>query len=186
MMDKDFLKALDTIKDGGVILYPTETIWGIGCDATNGEAVRRIFEIKRRADGKAMISLVDSVEMLEKWVENVPDVARELIAESKGPVSIIFDRPNGIAEELKADDGSAAFRICNLKFAASLARELGRPLVSTSANVSGQTTACSFNEISSEIKDSVDYIVKFGRDIQGCSPSSIVKITDDGTVVKLR
>lgn len=183
---EDFNTTLETLRNGGVILYPTETIWGIGCDATNEEAVQRIFAIKRRADGKAMISLVDSLESLEKWVSVIPKAARELIAKADGPVSIIYDHPRGIADSLKAEDGSAAFRITSCPFAADLAKELGSPLVSTSANISGHLSPKAFADIEPEIREAVDYIAFTGREVKGAQASSVFKISDDGTTVKLR
>lgn len=184
--ERDIERALKTLRNGGIILYPTETIWGIGCDATLPDAVKRIFSIKRRADGKAMISLVDSLEMLEKWVTTVPDAARRAIDTAKGPLSIIFDHPIGIADELRAEDGSAAFRITTLPLAAHIVRELGHPLVSTSANISGAPSAMTFIDIDQEIKESVDYILEHGQDRTGATPSSVLKITDKGEVTRLR
>lgn len=183
---EDIEKALTALKNGGVILYPTETVWGLGCDATDAAAVKRIFEIKKRSDSKAMISLVDSLDSLYRWVETIPAEAVRAIEESDSPVSIIYDSPKGIAEELKAEDGSAAFRITTLPFTAELVRELGHPLVSSSANISGSPTPLSFTDIESGIKNAVDYITEYGRDRKGGTPSSVLKITNDGKTIKLR
>ena len=186
MQNKDIEKALETLRRGGIILYPTDTIWGIGCDATNSDAVKRIYRLKQRADGKAMISLVDSIDMLGKWVENVPLAARDAIACSPEPVSVIFDRPRGIARELRAEDGSAAFRVVALPFIAELIHQLDRPLVSTSANVSGQPSAPTFPDISREILDGVDYVMEYGRLRSDGASSRILKISDNGDIITIR
>jgi len=173
-------KALEVLNKGGVILYPTDTIWGIGCDATNEEAVKRIFSIKHRDDAKAMLMLVGSDGQLQQYVENVPDVAWELIDSAVNPITIIYDHPRGIAKNLLAEDGSAGFRITKEAFSRTLCQHLRRPLVSTSANVSGQTSPKSFADIPQEIIDAVDYVVKCRRDEINSSPSNIIKLSDNG------
>ena len=156
------------MRAGGVILYPTDTIWGIGCDATNEEAVKKVFEIKRRADSKSMISLVDSADRLARYVRNVPDVS-------------------GLAPSMIAEDGSAAFRVTGEEFSHELCYRFQKPIVSTSANISGEPTAKTFAEISDEIKDAVDYVVRYNqRCKEKHEPSKIVKIGIDGQVKIIR
>ena len=140
---------------GGVIAYPTETVWGIGCDATCSEAVRRVFAIKRRAEAKALITLVADVAMLERWVDDIPDVGYELIEAAVEPLTVVYDHPRGLAPELLADDGSAGVRIVPLP----LFRRWRKPLVSTSANISGEPAPASLADISAEILDAVDAVV---------------------------
>lgn len=191
-MDRDEIKAdiaaaTQCMRSGGVILYPTDTVWGIGCDATDSAAVRKLFEIKRRAEAKAMISLVGSVAMLERFVDDIPDVALELVELADNPVTVVYDHPRGIAPELLASDGSAGFRVTTDAFSSRLCMSLRHPVVSTSANVSGQPTPRFFNEIDQQIIDSVDYVVGFRRD--DTTPrrsSSVIKIGSDCTIKILR
>lgn len=185
-MEEDLKRAVETLKEGGIILYPTDTIWGLGCDATDDRAVKRLFDIKRRPDAKAMISLVSSLEMLKEYVGIVPEEAKEEIAAAQRPVTVIYDHPRLISSLLVANDGSAAFRIPRLEFARELCGRLGHPVVSTSANISGQKAPAVFDEILSEIKDKADYICEFGRKAVPSSPSRIVKITDCGVTTVIR
>lgn len=185
----DLSRALEVVRAGGVILYPTDTVWGIGCDATDPKAVSRVFAIKRRDDAKALISLVADEAMLGRWVENVPDAAWQLIdaAESDTPMTIVYDAPRGLAPNLLADDGSAALRITHESFSRRLCSMLRHPLVSTSANVSGEPTPATFAEIPQEILDAVDYVVEFGRDETAPRrSSSVVKVSDSGVIKILR
>ena len=184
---KDIEKAVEILNAGGIILYPTDTIWGLGCDATNENAVKRIFELKRRPQAKAMISLVDSEESLIQWLEYVPEAAlREIRNKKCRPLTVIYDKPKGIATPLKADDGSAAFRITNHYYSNALCAGLGRPIVSTSANYAGDPSPASFNGIDDNIKKEVDYICKCERESASGSPSRIVKINDEGNVKVIR
>ena len=179
--------CIDVMKKGGIILYPTDTVWGIGCDATNSEAVKKIYELKRRVDTKAMIVLADSAAMLERHVEDVPDVAWELIEAAVKPLTIVFDRGIGLAPELLGPDGSIGVRITHEAFSAALCRRLRRPVVSTSANISGMKAARFFSEISDEIKQGVDYIADYRRDdCNGSKPSSVIKLSNSGIVQILR
>ena len=183
-------KALETLRNGGIILYPTDTIWGIGCDATNSDAVRRIFKLKQRADAKSMLMLVGSDGQLQRYVENVPDIAWDLIDVAVHPMTIIYDHPRGVAPELLAEDGSAGFRITSESFSRSLCQRLGRPIVSTSANISGRPAPKGFHNITPEIIDGVDYVVEYGRGITGdnatSKPSNIIKVTDSAVVTVIR
>ena len=149
-------------RNGGIILYPTDTVWGIGCDAANVDAVEKIYRLKERSDSKAMLCLVDSEGMLQRSVRTVPDAAWQLIEAAVNPLTIIYDHPIGIAENLKADDGSLGIRITSEPFSSALCRRLRGPIVSTSANVSGKKTPRQFADIEPEIIDGVDYAVRFG------------------------
>ncbi len=185
---EDIRQAVDVLKRGGIILYPTDTVWGIGCDATNGAAVRRVFEIKRRADSKALITLVASVDALSRTVDNVPEVALELIDVAVDPVSIVYDHGVGVAPELLAPDGSLAVRVTKEPFSSRLCRSLRRPLVSTSANISGQPAPAVFSEITQEVISAVDYVCLSRRNEKRGSarPSMVIKISDNGVFKILR
>lgn len=175
------------MKRGGVILYPTDTVWGLGCDSGRSEAVRRIFEIKRRAEAKAMISLVGSVAQLERFTDGLPDVALELIDQAVKPLTLVVDHPRMLAPELLADDGSAGFRITRELYSSELCRRLRRPVVSTSANISGEPSARFFSEIKRELIEAVDYVAEYRRDDrEPHQPSSVIKISDDSTFKILR
>lgn len=179
--------AVAVMRRGGIILYPTDTVWGLGCDATDSEAVKKIFALKKRSDAKAMIVLVDSEAMLERWVDGIPEVAYELIEAAVRPTTIVFDGARGLAPELLSSDGSIAVRITHEPFSAALGRALGHPLVSTSANISGSPTPRFFDEISGEVKDGVDYIPAYRRnDRKPAQPSSIIKLTASGVVSIIR
>ena len=189
-MQQEFLidieRAVEALKEGKIILYPTDTIWGLGCDATNEGAVERLFELKARPSSKAMLSLVDSLETLNKWVKKVPDKAVEMMATIDEPLTIIYDSPQGIAPALKAEDGSAAFRIPKNEFTQEVCRRLGRPLVSTSPNISGGKSPACFAEIDPAIIGKADYVCKSHRYARCASPSRILKITDSGALTAIR
>ncbi len=182
----DLREAVEVLKKGGIILYPTDTIWGIGCDASNSEAVKRIFALKERADAKAMLSLVGSEGQLQRTVNDIPEVAWELIDAAVKPLTIIYDHPVGLAPELLAPDGSAGIRITSEPFSRALCEHLRRPVVSTSANKSGQPSPASFSDISPEIIDGVDYVVRFKRDQKGGTASNIIKLGEAGRVKVIR
>lgn len=182
----DLREAVEVLKKGGIILYPTDTIWGIGCDASNSEAVKRIFALKERADAKAMLSLVGSEGQLQRTVNDIPEVAWELIDAAVKPLTIIYDHPVGLAPELLAPDGSAGIRITSEPFSRALCERLRRPVISTSANKSGQPSPASFSDISPEIIDGVDYVVRFKRDRKGGSASNIIKLGEAGRVKVIR
>lgn len=182
-------RAADVMKRGGVVVYPTDTVWGIGCDATNDEAVRRVYEIKRRADHKAMIVLVGSPAEVERYTDGVPDIAFELMEAAEGarPVTIIYDKARMLAPSLLGPDGSVGIRVTGEEFSRELCRAMRRPIVSTSANISGEPTAALFKEISQEILDAADYVVECRRDeTERRRPSSVIKLTNDGVVSILR
>ena len=174
-------KAVEVMRQGGVILYPTDTVWGIGCDATNPEAVKRVYEIKRRDDSKALICLVDSDARLSRYVRNVADVTWDMIEMAEKPLTIIFDQAVGLAPNLLAEDGSVGMRITKEEFSKELCFRFQKPIVSTSANISGEPTAQTFEEISDDIKNAVDYVVKYNRQCkEKHKPSSIIKIDASG------
>lgn len=186
--DEDDLKeAVRVMKDGGIILYPTDTVWGIGCDARNEEAVRKIYDLKKRADSKSMLVLVGSEGMLQRTVKDVPEIAWQLIDVAVNPMTIIYDHPVGVAENLKAEDGSLGIRITGERFSRTLCDRMRGPIVSTSANVSGKPTPMTFAEISSEIKNGVDYVCRFRqKEKAGARPSNIIKITRENIVKVIR
>ncbi len=187
MLQDEIKKAVEVLRKGGVILYPTDTVWGIGCDATNAEAVKRVYEIKRRVDSKAMICLVDSEARLCRYVRNVADVTWSMIELSTKPLTIIYDNATGLAENLLAEDGSVGIRVTREEFSKELCYRFQKPIVSTSANISGEPTAQKFDDIDEEIKNAVDYVVRYN---QRCKekhlPSSIVKIKENGEFVIIR
>ena len=180
-MQEDLKKAVECLKKGGIILYPTDTIWGIGCDATNSDAIKKIFEIKKRSDSKSMLVLVNNEAALERLVDEIPEVNWELLETAVNPITIIYDDAHGVAPELLADDGSLGIRITKESFSNELCRRLGKPLVSTSANISGEKSPGVFSEISDEIKKNVDYIVNFRqKDTVNKTPSNIIKLGKGG------
>lgn len=186
-VDDDIKLACEAMKKGGVILYPTDTVWGIGCDATCSDAVRRVFEIKRRADNKAMIVMLGNINDLERYVDDVPDVAYDLIEMSITPLTIVYDKGRYLASELLGEDGSVGIRITSEDFSKRLCLAYRRPIVSTSANVSGEPTAMTFADIKQDIKSQVDYIVKTRQeDVELHAPSSVIKLSSDGQVKIIR
>ena len=187
-MQEDLKEALAILKKGGVILYPTDTIWGIGCDATNEAAVRRIYEIKRRSDSKALITLTDDPGLIERLAD-MPRVAYDVI-EACGedqPMTIIYEGGRNLAPNLLAEDGSVGIRVTHEAFSAELCRRFHRPIVSTSANISGEPSPQNFAEVSDEIKQQVDYVVKYRQgDKSKKKPSKIIKLSRGGEVKIIR
>ena len=180
-------KAVEVMRKGGVILYPTDTVWGIGCDATNPDAVKRVYEIKRRVDSKAMLVLVDSDVKVDFYVREVPPVAWDLIELSTKPLTIIYDGARNLASNLVGDDGSVGIRVTREEFSKQLCSRFRKAIVSTSANVSGQPTPRCFAEISDEIKQAVDYVVGVRQDEPaGAAPSSIIRLGAHGEVKVIR
>lgn len=183
----DIKNAVECLKKGGVILYPTDTVWGIGCDATNEEAVRRIYQIKKREDSKSMLCLVDKADRIQRYFRQVPDVAWDMIDCATTPLTVILDGANGVAPSLIAEDGSLGVRVTQEEFSKQICYRLQRPLVSTSANISGEPTTGLFRDIPQEIIDQVDYVVSFRRgEGKKAKPSSIVKLSLDGQVTIIR
>jgi L-threonylcarbamoyladenylate synthase len=179
--DKDIAEAVRVMRAGGVILYPTDTVWGIGCDATNVEAVAKVYAIKKRAESKAMICLVDSDNRIQRYVRNIPEVAWDVMTMSEKPTTVILDGADGLAENLIAEDGSIAVRITQEPFSKALCYRMQKPIVSTSANISGQPAAQNYCDISEEIREAVDYICTSRRqEHQPHKPSSIIRIRQSG------
>lgn len=175
------------MKQGGVILYPTDSVWGIGCDATNAEAVAKVYKIKKRDDSKALICLVDSDARLQRYVRNVPNVAWDILDIATKPTTIILDGAINLAPNLIAEDGSIALRITKEPFSHELCYRFQKPLVSTSANISGEPPAANYNDISQELLDAVDYVCFSRRqEHKPHTPSSIIKLKEDGEVTIIR
>lgn len=184
---EDIRAAVEVMNRGGVILYPTDTIWGIGCDATNAEAVKRVYEIKKRDDSKALITLVDSEAKIEFYVREVPDVAWDMIEIADKPLTLIYDGARNLASNLLAEDGSIAIRLTKEPFSSMLCRTFRRAIVSTSANVSGEPSPATFSEISPEILSAVDYVCTSRREESAPHKvSSIIKIGTGGEVKIIR
>lgn len=183
----DIKAAVEVMRKGGVILYPTDTVWGIGCDATNAEAVARIYKIKRREESKAMICLVDSDNRMQRYVRDVPEVAWDVMTLATKPTTVILDGADGLAPNLIAEDGSIAIRITHEEFSRELCYRMQRPIVSTSANISGEPAAQNYCDISEEIISAVDYVCKSRRnEHKPHQPSSIIRLRKDGEVTIIR
>ena len=186
---EDIKNAIECMRKGGVILYPTDTVWGIGCDATNPEAVAKVYKIKQRDDSKALICLVDSADRMARYFRNVPQVAWDFIdvAMPVKPTTIILDDATGVANNLVAEDGSLAMRVTFEPFSKELCYRFQKPLVSTSANVSGEPAAQNYRDISPEILEAVDYVCWSRRqEHKPHTPSSIVKLSKNGEVKVIR
>ena len=184
----DLREAVRVLRAGGIILYPTDTVWGIGCDATNSDAVKKIFALKRRSDSKSMLVLLDDARKLSDYVD-VPDAAQQLldVADESRPMTIIYPNASGVAKELIAEDGSLGIRVTREPFSNALCAQLGYPIVSTSANISGEPSAPFFAQISDEIKKGVDYICLYRQgDVTAKKPSSIVKVELNNRFVIIR
>ncbi len=185
-MRDEIEKAITVLKQGGLILYPTDTVWGIGCDATNANAVKKIYKLKQREDNKSLICLVNNYSMLERHVDNVPRIAYTILDIADKPTTVIYDAPAGIAENLVAKDNTLAIRIVDHKFCEKLIKYFGKPIVSTSANISSQPTPKSFEEISDAILKGVDYIVNLPNENKNGKPSTIIKLSNKGEVKIIR
>lgn len=183
----DIKKAVEVMKNGGVILYPTDTVWGIGCDATNEKAVAKVYKIKKRDDSKALICLVDSDTRLQRYVRNAPEVAWSVMELATKPTTVIFDNAVNLAPNLIAEDGSIAMRITNEEFSKELCYRFQKPIVSTSANISGQPAAENYCDISEELLNAVDYVCFSRRqEHKPHTPSSIIKIKNNGEINIIR
>ena len=174
-------KCCELLEQGKVILYPTDTIWGIGCDATNSDAVERIFEIKERSKGKSLIVLVDSVEMLKDYVKNFPPIAPDIIKAAKNPLSVIYSESKGLAKNVSADS-TICIRVVDNDFCKALIHKLGHPITSTSANLAGDAAPSIFAEITEQIKSSVDYVVQLYHDVlTKPKASTIIRLYEDNS-----
>ncbi len=185
-MKTEIENCITVLKKGGLILYPTDTVWGIGCDATNPEAVDKVFKLKQRSDEKSLICLVHDFRMLNEYVENVPEVAYDILKYAKKPTTIIYDDPIRVAENIIAEDNSLAIRVTKDEFCKKLIQRFRRPLVSTSANISGKKTPQSYAEIDPLILEGVDYVVNLHHEKKSGKPSAIIKLKNDGSVKVIR
>ena len=185
-MQTEINNALQILKHGGLIIYPTDTVWGIGCDANNPKAVKKVYKLKQREDSKALICLVADDRMLKKYVKTVPSVAFDILDVSDTPITIIYDDAQNLANNLIAEDGTIAIRIPDDDFCFQLLRKFNGAIVSTSANISGQPTPKSFKEIAPEVLKGVDYVVNLHREKICSKPSSIIKLSNNGIVKVIR
>ena len=187
IFDEDIKESLITLKNGGIILYPTDTLWGLGCDATNHSAIEKIFRIKSRSDSKSLIILVNGEQMLDRYVKDIPEIAYELTSVSESPLTIIYPTGKNLAAGVCSEDGSIGIRICHDEFCNELISRFRKPIVSTSANFSGKPSPENFNEIEKAIIDSADYVVKHHQDDrQKYSASPIIKLEQNGTLKIIR
>ena len=185
--EEDIKACIEVLNRGGIILYPTDTIWGIGCDATNAEAVKKVYDLKRRDDNKALIVLLDHVDHLDHYVVSVPDMARELLDVAVKPLTIIYEGAFNVASNLLGENDSLGIRVPHEAFSQRLCAEFGKPIVSTSANVSGSESPKAFADISSEIKQGVDYVVKYRQDDNKPHvASNVILLRSDGTFKIIR
>ena len=185
--ENDITQCVNTLNNGGLILYPTDTVWGIGCDATNAEAVMRVYQLKQRDDSKALIVLIDNADHIDHYVVDVPAIARELIDVAVKPLTIIYEGAYNLAPNLLGDEDSVGIRIPNDEFCHQLCARFGKPIVSTSANVSGKPTAKTFADIDPAIVNGVDYAVEYRRnDTTPHHPSNIILLSRDGTFKIIR
>jgi len=182
-----FKETIDVLRSGGIILYPTDTIWGIGCDARNEQAVEKIFQLKRRAESKSLIVLIHQEGFLNKYVSEVPAIAWDLIEVTDKPLTIIYDKVGGLAPNVLAADGSCGIRVCKEEFCNRLLHKFGKPIVSTSANISGEPAPSNFYQISEEIRKGVDYIVDYRQEERATpEPSTIMRVRNNGEITIIR
>lgn len=186
-MNEDIKKAFEVLKQGGIILFPTDTIWGIGCDATNEEAVEKLYAIKKRERNKSMLIMLDNPAKLQTYVQDVPDIAWDLIDLTDKPLTIIFNGAKNLAENLICDDGTIGIRITSEEFSRNLCNRFRKPIVSTSANFTGDATPENFNQINPDIIDLVDYVVEYRQnEMMKQKPSSIIKLATNGNIDIIR
>jgi L-threonylcarbamoyladenylate synthase len=186
-MHDDLKQALEVLRSGGIILYPTDTIWGIGCDATNADAVNRIYDLKQRAASKSMLVLLDNTAKLGGYVNDIPEVAYDMAELTTKPLTIIYDDAKNLASNLLAEDGSVGIRITEEQFSKELCARFKNPIVSPSANISGEPSPQIYGEVSEAVIEGVDYIVNFRQEeTKNPAPSSIVKLAKDGQVTIIR
>ncbi len=185
-MREEIEKTIQVLKRGGLILYPTDTLWGIGCDATNADAVDKVFALKQRAESKALICLVSDFKMLNQYVEEIPEMAYDILKYADKPTTIVYPDPIRVATNIINEDNTLGIRVCRNAFCNKLLKKFRKPIVSTSANISGQPIPLHFKDISKEIKEGVDYIVDFDRNEKSTKPSTIIKLDLDGKVEVIR
>lgn len=187
IFDEDIKESLVVLKKGGIILYPTDTIWGLGCDATNPPAVDKIFRIKSRNESKSLLVLVDGIQMLERYVHDIPEIAYELIDVSDGPLTLIYPSGKNLAPGVCNEDGSVGIRVCLDEFCSELLNRFRKPLVSTSANFSGKPSPENFSNIESSVIEAVDFVVNYRQDDrQKFKPSPVIKLEKNGTIQIIR
>lgn len=186
MINEEIQKAFEVIQQDGIILYPTDTVWGIGCDATNEEAIAKIYKLKQRDDSKSMIVLMNGEKMMYNVFKDIPEVAWQIIDLSEKPTTLILDNPRNVAKNIIAEDKTLGVRMVKEPFCFKLMERMKKPLVSTSANISGQPTPIAFKDISPEIINGVDYVVNLHRDKINGKPSTIIKLTSDSQVKVIR
>jgi L-threonylcarbamoyladenylate synthase len=186
-MQEDLDKAIEVLQSGGTILYPTDTIWAIGCDATNQKAVNKIYKIKFRQASKSLIIFAENIDMIKQYVVKVPDVAVEMIESYKGALTIIYENARNLPKNLVPEDGTIAIRIPDQKFCLQLLNRLGKPITSTSANFSGEPSPISFSKINTGIKEAVDYVCLTDQSVFNSSkPSAIIRVQEDGQIQIIR
>lgn len=186
MLNSEIKNSLKVLENQQILLYPTDTVWGIGCDATDKEAVAKVFKIKKRSESKSLIILVDGIEMLKKYIPTISNNVIELLSKTENPTTIIYNNPIGLAKNVVAEDDTVAIRIPNNEFCKQLISAFGKPIVSTSANVSGYPTPNCYEEIDTAILDTVDYIVNLHREKINKQSSQIIKIDQSGGIVYIR
>lgn len=181
MLRDEVAKALKIVQDGGIILYPTDTIWGIGCDATNTDAIKRIYQLKQRDEAKSMIILLDTENRLESYIKEVPPIAYELIEFAENPLTLVMPGAKNISQAIISEDGSVGIRVARHDFCQQLIQRLRKPLVSTSANISGRPSPQNFNQVDTEIIDGVDYVVNLEQhNTELKKPSTVMRLQPDG------
>ena len=186
-MKEDIQNCLNTLREGGIILYPTDTVWGIGCDASNPQAIQKIYDLKGRSSSKALITLVGSEVMLERTVINMPEIAWDLIESANRPLTLIYDEVKGIAPNAIAEDGSCGIRLTKDTFCQQLIQRLGKPIISTSANISGEETPKDFRSVSNTILKGVDFVVNYRQnETRSQESSNIIKLKNNGEIKIIR
>ena len=185
-INQEIQNAFEVIKNGGIILYPTDTVWGIGCDATNPEAVAKVYHLKKRTETQSMICLMNGEKMMYNVFKEIPEVAWQILDLSENPTTLVLDNPRNVAPNLIASDKTLGIRLVKEPFCFKLMERMKKPLVSTSANISGQPTPKSFKEISPEIIKGVDYVVNLAQEKIAGKPSTIIKLTSDSQVKIIR
>lgn len=185
-VEHEIRNSLKVLKNKDVLLYPTDTVWGLGCDATSKSAVQKIYKLKQRSESKSLIILVSDVEMLQDYIKNIPEAVLQLLKNVAKPTSIIYNNPVGLAPNAVAADNTVAIRIPDNEFCRALIAQFGKPIVSTSANSSGNPTPQSFKEIESVILESVDYVVNLQREERNEKSSTILKVEANGEIVVIR
>ncbi len=185
-MEREIKRSIEVLREGGLLLYPTDTVWGIGCDADNTEAVKRIYQLKQREESKSMICLVSDQHMLEKHIETIPESVLDILDQADKPTTIIYSKPRDVAKNLVSEDNTLAIRIVRDEFCNALIERYGKPIVSTSANLSGQPTPLTYEEIPDDILKGVDYVVNLHRQKYNVKASKILKIGQSGRIEVIR